>query len=188
MRRDGLAGRVERPPQRHRDTETQRTEETMLFRGQAQTSRDRISSLCLGDDMSGLCKLKELAGIQRSTAEKSRANDGRMTGKSRASDGVLTGLGRAAGRSNDAPLEATSLVTLFRLYARGLQTLCRNRSIMRQNVAEVDCLPYRCVSHKVMALWHLPQSDRLDTKGNGRPALKNALAGGGKTGRSRCSS
>ncbi|MGD0094175.1 MAG: hypothetical protein ABSE73_30065, partial [Planctomycetota bacterium] len=37
--------------------------------------------------------------------------------------------------SSDAAVDATSLAKLFGVYARGLQTLCRDRSIMRQNVS-----------------------------------------------------
>ena len=58
-------------------------------------------------------------------------------------------------RTKEARIEATPLVKLFGLYARGLQTLCRNRSIMLQNVSEVDRLPYTCVSHKIIAIRHL---------------------------------
>jgi len=61
-----------------------------------------------------------------------------------------------------APVEATSLAKLTRRYARGLQTLCRSGSIMRQNVSKDDCLPYCCASHNILAIGYLPEYDGLD--------------------------
>jgi len=160
----------------------------MLF----ENPTSRTPSLCSCLHESGLCRLKKLTGIQRDTAEKSRENDGQMTGKSRANEGQMTGFLRTINkicvrhfpqsfrvckngarrdldkalaealqvvRSNDAPVGVTSLARLFRPYARGLQTVCRNRSIMRQNVAEVDCLPSWCVSHNILAIRHLPKDE-----------------------------
>ena len=60
----------------------------------------------------------------------------------------------------DAPIATTPLAKLFGPYANGLQTLCSNRSIMRQNVSKNDCLPYWRVSHNILYIRHLPKSDR----------------------------
>jgi len=65
---------------------------------------------------------------------------------------------------SNAPVEATSLAKLFGLYARVLQTLCRNRSIIRQNVSEDDCLPFCRVTHNILAIGHLREYDGLDAK------------------------
>ncbi|MGD0091575.1 MAG: hypothetical protein ABSE73_16785 [Planctomycetota bacterium] len=53
-------------------------------------------------------------------------------------------------RANEVPVEATCLVEVLRRCAQGLQTLCRNRSITRQNVSKVDCLQRWCVSHNIL--------------------------------------
>jgi len=140
----------------------QRMAEFMLFKN----LNHRMLSLRLCGDIYRRCQLHKLAGSQRDTK-------GRIAGKSGTNDGVLTGFGRTAGRSNGAALEATSLAKLFGRYAKGLQTPCRNRSIMRQNVSEVDCFPYWYVSHNVMGIGLLQQSDMLDTKGKRHAHLKD---------------
>jgi len=87
-------------------------------------------------------------------------------------------------RSKDAAVQATSLAKLFGFcYAMSIQTQpktfqscaktfqscdktfqsCdKGCSIMRQNVAEVDCLPYWYVSRNIIAIGHLFESDGLD--------------------------
>ena len=69
-----------------------------------------------------------------------------------------------AAPAKDAAVQATPLIKLFRLYAKGSQTLCKERSIMRQNVSKYDCLPCWCVFHNILALWHLPLSQMFNTK------------------------
>ena len=50
----------------------------------------------------------------------------------------------------------------FKHVTRTVQTCDKNGSNMRQNGSKNDCLPYWFVSHNIITLWHLPQSDGLD--------------------------
>jgi len=119
-------------------------------------------ALCV--EKSGLCRLTKPTRLQRSkyplTTHVLRRNDARITHFGRDINKICA----TYMLFNNAAVQATSLAELFRLYARAMQTLCRKRSIMRQNVSKVDCIPYCCASHNILSIGHLHKSDGLNTQ------------------------
>jgi len=108
------------------------------------------------------------------TTQESRRNHAQMTRFDRAINKICVGAAqghtdtetlarRDAETRRTASVEATPLVKLLSLHAKGSQTLCKERSIMRQNVSKDDCLQYWCVSHNIIGIGNLPQSQVPDT-------------------------